>query len=434
MSVDNKAMCQKVVQLSGRFGAQGAITTLSSEHEVTTTARAGKIEKLAEADSATMSVVLFVDGRYAVHSTNDLGEAAVERFLKRAIAATRLLDADPDRQLPAPALFEGRARALDGVLDESRSQRSVADRKREALALEAETQATAGERLVSATATVTDSRVHVAKATSNGFVDEQLFTSFMHSASVTLKDGDKRPEDGHYVSARLQRGVPAAIGKEAAQRALSRLGQKRTTGGERLVLIENRVVPRLLGMFLQAASGHALWQKRSFLDGKLDQPVMSKLVNLLDDPLLPGGLGSRRFDGEGLTAKRRALVEGGVFRSFNLDTYYARRLGKTPTSGSYSNLVLEPGKGSRATIEKGATNLLVINRVIGGNSNQLTGDFSLGIGGYLLEGGQRTPVAEMNLSGNHLTFWQRIVEVCDDPWIYSSARTPSLLLDKVAIA
>ncbi len=431
---NGKELCAKAIELCTKLGAQGAIATLVADHDVSISARQGKVENLTEAQSASLSLSLFVDGRYGVHTTNELGEASLRDFLGRAIAATRLLDADADRQVPPEALWKGRAEELAGAFDASRAQRTVAERKAQALAMEAEARAAAGPLFVSATAEVGDTELVIAKVTSNGFVDEQRATRFGASCFVTLKDGDKRPEDGHYVASRFGRTVPNSIGKEAATRALSRVGQKKVPGGERMVLIENRAVPRLLGLFLQAASGYSLWQRRSFLEGKLDQAVMGSKVTLRDEPLLPAGLGSRRFDAEGLAARPRSIVEDGVLKSYNLDTYYARRLKQKPTSGSFSNLILTPGTRPREGIEKEARSLLVVNRFIGGNSNPLTGDFSLGIGGYVIEDGQRRPIAEMNLSGNHLTFWQRVVEVADDPWIYSTTRTPSLLIDKVTVA
>lgn len=432
-NMNARAVCGHVLERVKALGGK-AIVTLSANHEVKCVARAGKIEQLAESQSGRLDVALYVDGRYASHGTNDLGEGALERFLAGAIAATRLLDPDADRQLPDIALFAGRAEQLSGVIDGDRGKRTLAERKAEALQLGAEARNNAGPLFVSAEAVVSDVEQLTAKATSNGFYDEQIETGFEHGVSVSLKDGEKRPEDGLYLSARRRRSLPPGLGKAAAERALGRVGQKKTVGGERLVLIENQIVPRLLGFFLRAMSGQALFQKRSFLEGKLGQPVMSHLVNLVDDPLLAAGLGSRRFDGEGLTARRRPLVEEGVLRSYNLDTYYARKLKLAPTSGSFSNLVMKPGERSREAIEKERRSLIVVNHVIGGNSNSLTGDFSVGVGGYVVEDEKKRPFAEMNLTGNHLTFWQRVVEVADDPWIYSSARTPSVLIDKVAIA
>jgi len=201
------------------------------------------------------------------------------------------------------------------------------------------------------------------------------------------------------------------------------------------VVIENRAAGRLLGFFLAATTAGALQQKRSFLDGKLGQKVVSEKLTVLDDPLIKGGLGSRLWDGEGISAKRMPVVEKGVLRNYFVDTYYGRKLGMEPTTGSWSNLVIEPGKKSSEELVKSVKNGILVTSFLGGNSNSLTGDFSVGVQGWLLKDGEKVhPVAEMNLSGNHNDFWFKLGEVGSDPWLYSSVRIPSLLFEGAAVS
>jgi len=147
------------------------------------------------------------------------------------------------------------------------------------------------------------------------------------------------------------------------------------------------------------------------------------------------GLGSKYYDGDGFPAKKRNLFTEGVLNEFMVDWYYSRKLGWEPTSGSISNLILPPGTRSVDEIIKDLGRCILITGFIGGNSNDTTGDFSIGIIGKLFDKGRLVQnVAEMNMADNHLKFWNKLVEVANDPWIYSSFKVPSLVFDNVVVA
>jgi PmbA protein len=179
----------------------------------------------------------------------------------------------------------------------------------------------------------------------------------------------------------------------------------------------------------------ALQQKRSFLEGKLGEAVGSPLLDLVDDPLVPRGLGSRLYDGEGMAARRFPLFEGGALRSYYVDTYYGRKLGMAPTTARSSNLAWRLGSRSQAELLRDMGEGILVTGFLGGNSNGTTGDFSLGVRGFRIRGGRLAePVGEMNVSGNHLELWKRLAAVGNDPYPYSSMRTPTLVFEGVQFA
>ena len=129
------------------------------------------------------------------------------------------------------------------------------------------------------------------------------------------------------------------------------------------------------------------------------------------------------------------MIQSGVLKDFYIDWYYSRKLGWEPTTGGPSNLIIPPGKRSVKEIMKDLGRGILITDFIGGNSNSTTGDASIGIIGQLFENGEPVQaVAEMNIADNHLKFWQRLAEVANDPWIYSSQRTPSLVFTDVVVS
>jgi PmbA protein len=106
-----------------------------------------------------------------------------------------------------------------------------------------------------------------------------------------------------------------------------------------------------------------------------------------------------------------------------------------PTTGSPSGLTWKLGAKNQKQLVADAKEGLLITGFIGGNSNGGTGDFSVGVTGFRIRNGELAePVAEMNLSGNHLEFWKKLVAIGNDPFPYSSLRTPSLVFENVSVA
>lgn len=436
MKEDLMKLGDRAVEHLVKKGAKEAAVVIGRGRSVECEIREKKVEKLQESAAASLSVSVYADGRYSGHSTNDLRWESLSKFLDDALAMTKLLEPDPFRQLPDPKLYADRPELDLGISDAGYASLETGTRKRTAREIE-DAALGAGQNIQSVTSFFGDGWGESIRVTSNGFRDRQEYTSFSAGAEVTVRDGDKRPEDYWYVSARKLAGVtdPPALGRTAAQRALSRVGAKKIAGGSMNILVENRAAGRLLGFFLGATTAGALQQKRSFLDGKLGQKVVSDKLTVTDDPLIPGALGSRRWDGEGISAKRMPVLEKGVLRNFFVDTYYGRKLKMEPTTGGWSNLVIEPGTESFDALVKRMKRGIVVTSFLGGNSNSLTGDFSTGIQGWLVENGERAhPVAEMNLSGNHLQFWETLSALGNDPWLNSSVRIPSLFFEGVSVS
>ncbi len=430
------AIPERALQKLKKLGAKEASLVLSSEESTACDVRQGKVERLQQSQSATLSVQVYVAGRYGVHSTNDLRPAELDAFLQRAVALTRVLEEDPFRKLPDPKLYRDRPPASLPLTDPAYAARTMAERKATAFAMEASARAS-GKNVISASAGTSDTISDTLMLTSNGFRDRQTTTVFGANVDVTVKDGDKRPEDWAYASARLAGALPDPdlLGQEASARAEGRVGAKKIASGAYPVLVEARAGRTLVNHLLAATFARSLQQKRSFLDGKLGQALFSDRLTLEDDPLIAHGLGSRRFDGEGLSAKRFKLIENGVLKAYYVDWYYGSKLGLEPTTGRPSNLVIAPGSKSLAELERSLDKGIVVTSFIGGNSNSTTGDFSFGLVGHWIEKGVRKhPVSELNLSGNHSDFWKKLAALGNDPWLSSSLRTPSMLFDGAAVS
>jgi len=216
------------------------------------------------------------------------------------------------------------------------------------------------------------------------------------------------------------------LARGAVDRALGKIGQSKMESGLYDMIVENRSAGRLLYSLYGPLQASSIQQKNSFLEGKLDQKIASEILTIIDDPFVISGLGSRFYDGEGLVTKRRVLIDKGVLKSYLVDNYYGKKLGWEPNSGSTTNIIFEYGDKSPDEMVKGVKKGIFVNGFIGGNSNSTTGDFSFGIVGKYIEDGQFVkPVNEMNISGNLIVFLNQLVEVGNDPYVYSSLRSPS---------
>jgi len=420
-------------------GAQDAAVRAYRVRDVTLQWRDGRVEKVSEATTRGLGVQLYVDGRYSVASSSDLRPEALGLFLEAQVALTRALSPDPLRTLPDPALYAGQAE-LDLELADP-SYETVTPEKRRALAqaLEAGARGVKGNaQILSVTTAVSDARSEIVRMHTNGFAGERLDTSFWLSAEASVKDPDgRRPEDWSAAGVRHQGELPAAAaeGQRAAERALARIGSKKAKSAVLAMVVENRSAGRLVSALLGPLSAQSLQQKRSFLDGRVGQAVGSERLHILDDPHVRKGFGSRLWDGEGLAARPLPIFENGVLRNYYVDTYYGKKLNLAPTTAGSSNLSWRLGEKNLAGLLAGIQDGIFVTGFLGGNSNATTGDFSLGVQGFLIRAGALAePVGEMNIAGSQNDFWKRLVAVGNDPYPYSALRTPTLVFESVQFA
>ncbi len=437
----NKEMYDLVtwsIKTAKSAGADDCRVKMNSRRFVDISYRERKPETIKEATTRSFGIEIFVNGRYSSQSTSDLRKSALKDFITNAIAMTKLLAEDPYRTLPDPKYYKGRAKLDLGQLDPDYKKFSPEDRHNMVKAIEESCLANGGKKVISVTAREIDSHSEVLLMTSNGFEGSEEYTVFQGGASMTVQDeGDRRPTGYNYVGSVLRKNLPTPekIGAEAARRTLDLLGGKKIKTETLPIIIENRNVPRILDGFLDGMYGSNIQQKRSFLADKKGKKIASKHFTLIDDPFVMSGWGSRLFDTDGLAVKKRTMVDSGVLKEFYVDWYYSRKLGWEPTTGETSNLIIPQGKRSVKEIMKDLGRGIFITGFIGGNSNSTTGDASVGIFGKLFENGKPVQsVAEMNIAGNHLKFWNNLIEVANDPWVYSDWRTPSMVFKDVVVS
>lgn len=227
------------------------------------------------------------------------------------------------------------------------------------------------------------------------------------------------------------------------------------------MILESPCAGNFLQPLLNAMNGQALQQKTSFLTDKLGQQVVSPLVNIVDDPLIPGTRGASLFDYDGVATQRRELFTEGRLMTYFIDTPMGKKLGMAPTTQGIHHLIMESPKPARPSPglslvgrgedsspkEKKAVPLPAMETLVegldehpsilvtdfnGGNCDPVTGNFSYGIEGFLVDGGIMQPVSGMNITGNMLDVWQRLSHVCNDADPWETELIPTLVFEDVA--
>lgn len=407
-------------------GAEGVFATATRSREVEFKHRDGSLEKVQESTARKISLRVFANGRSSVNTTTDLDRLGA--FAAEAVALTAALQPDPDRQLADPSLF---AAELPDIQATDPALAALTGDTRSAWAAEMDELLHSDERVVTATATVTDGHNMTAAVTSNGFSGAYEKTWIWTGTETTLSDGDKRPEAWFWCGHTHVDGLPsrADVAKGCLEWARGRLGMIKGPTQRTTMVVHPRAAGRLVSSLLRPFNAGSVQQKRSFWTPELK---LSERFTLWDDPLLARGLGSKPFDGEGLPTRKLSLIEAGEARELYVDTTYGRKLGMTPTFSGRGNLVVAPGERELAAILADRGDCVLVTSFMGGNSDGTTGDFSFGIRGHLVEGGEiGQSVGEMNVTGNLVQLFGALAEVGNDPWRWGNTRVPTLVFDDI---
>ena len=443
-----EALAASLVERALKAGADVAEAKASSGWELTVRVRLGEPELVQEAGSRGVALRVMKGGRVALTSTSDLSEAGIDRAVSDAMELAELSEVDPFAG-PAPKELLCSPPHPDLDLYDPAVEGVGADEALE-LATRAERAALGFDSRLSLSEGATFSRVtgHGALVLSSGFsgITRGSYASLVVSP-VAIDEGDKRRR-GHYWTARrhlAELESTEAVGTEAARRTLRQLGPRKVPTCEAPVVFSTDAARSLLGTFASCIVGGAIWRKSSYLVGREDTSVASPLVTIVDDPWIPRAPGSRAFDGEGLRSRRNVVVDGGVLKTFLLDSYSGRKLGRESTASaaragasvgaSTTNFILQNGSMSHDALVRGTSRGLYVTDMMGFGFNPVTGDFSRGASGFWIENGELTfAVSEVTISANLDAMLKGIDALADDLDLKTATASPTFRVAAMTIA
>ena len=426
-----------------KLGATDAGADASEGCGLSVGVRNGALETVEQSRDKSLGVTVYVGQRRGNASTSDFSAAAIQSTVQAAYDIARFTAEDPAAGLPDVQDVASEARELDLFHPWPISSEEAA-----ALALRCERAALGVSRRItnSEGAGVSAQQSHFFSAHTHGF--RGGYASSRHSLSVAPiaslpGKGADMQRDYWYSSMRDARelAAPEAVGRYAAERALSRLGHRRLSTRQCPVLFESPLAAGLLGHFVQGVSGGALYRRTTFLLDSLGKPVFPKHIDIDEDPFVRGGKGSSPFDDEGVRVQARQLVDGGRVQGYFLGTYSARKLGMKTTgnAGGSHNLTLrsrqtDAGDDLDAMLRKLGTGLFV-TELMGQGVNYVTGDYSRGASGFWVEKGRIAyPVQEITIAGNLREMFQGIEAVGADTYNYGAKTIGSVLVNRMTVA
>ena len=440
-------LAQHAVERLRALGADHCEVGVASGRELEVSVRNEAPELVKEALSSGMSVRVICGERVATSSTTDLDPDALEGFFCRVLEMARLSEPDPLALPPDPRDLARRFRALD-LFDPRTDRIDAAAALRRAQ--RAERAARRHDRRITASegASFGRSSAISALATSGGFLGTAAGTyQSLAVQAIAADEGGKKRSGVYWTGARFVEDLepPVAVGREAARRALRFLGARKIETARLPVVFDREAARSLVGLVASCVLGDAVYRGRSFLAGKLGEQVAPSFVTIVDDPHLPRAPGSRAYDGEGRATRKNVVIRNGVLETFLLDTYAARKLGQTPTASAAgggaiphattSNFFLRKGRKKPASLLRGIDRGLYVVRMMGFGFDPVTGNFSRGAEGFLIEEGACTvPVGEITISRNLGEILADIEAVANDLDHRTAIASPSVRVAEMTVA
>ena len=442
LTQEEKDLTLECLQMALDAGAQKARASLSKSNMNIVATLNGEVDRISSCLDRSISLNLFVDGRYGSFSTNKLERGSLKAFIAKAAETVRMLAEDIYRDLPAP---ERTAQdAVDGrelgIFDDAWAGISPAQRMAAALGSGVKTKSGDGWKLVSEEGEYSDSEYYNFIADTNGLRALHCETSFEFFTELTIEDskGDKFT-GGWWEAAPLLRDFhPEKVAPAALEEAVMQIGPRPCPGGKYTAVIDGEVSSKVLSPVLNALNAFSIQQKNSFMVDSLGKRLFPAGLDITDIPRTPGEPCGKMFDSEGVATSNHYIVKDGVVQEYFVNTYMAGKLGIAPTIEDATRPLVQPygaKAGSpfgRKAIMEAVGDGILITDFCGGNCNTATGDFSYAIQGYRFKDGRIVhPVREMLITGNLLTLWKNLLAAGDDARRCRAKLTPTMAFGEV---
>lgn len=417
-------------------GATQAEVSASRGAGLSATVRMREVETLEYRRDQGFAVTVYFGQRKGSASTSDLDPDAVTETVQKACSLARFAAEDEFAGLASPDRLATEFPDLDLYhpwdLQPGAAIELAGDCEAAGLAHDERITNSEGATL----STHSGTRVY---GNSHGFIAGYPSSQHSLSCAVLASEAGAMERDFDYSVSRCPDGLDAAakIGREAATRAVNRLGARKLGTTTVPVLYPARLARSLFAHLIGAVSGGNLYRRSTFLVDALDQRVFADCINVTEQPHIRGALASAAYDDEGVATLDRTLVEAGVLRGYVLGSYYARKLGmeSTANAGGIHNLVVQSTGESYADLLAGMDRGLLLTELMGQGVNLVTGDYSRGAAGFWVENGEVVyPVNEITVAGHLADMYRRIAAVATDTDIRGAVRTGSVLIDQMTIA
>ena len=428
-----KAKAAHCLDVAKKIGATNASVTIGHSISETVNFRNNNLDESNRSDGLAFTIDTYIGKKKSSISSSNLLDQNLNTLIEKCYETTKITPEDEFNSLPDQNLLADSLKNLN-IYDDTHIEN---DKKIDYLK-ELESAASEDKKIVNTESSFTEKKSNFILANSDGFCSGYKTSSFTASCVAVAKDETSMERDYEYSSKRYLDDIkePKSLGKIASHQTIRKLSPKKI-GSEKLsVIFDKRIAKGMLSAFASAISSSAIARGTSFLKDQLNEQIFSNSINIIDKPDIIKGLGSKNFDSEGVKSETLNLVKEGVLKSYLVDSYNGRKLNikSNGRSGGTTNLYFENGNQSYDELLKMNSKCIYITETIGHGSNLVTGDYSVGATGFLVENGQfKYPINEITIAGNFKDMFKRIFLANDLDFEYST-NSPTMMIEGMTVA
>ncbi|MDC1169294.1 metallopeptidase TldD-related protein [Candidatus Pelagibacter ubique] len=422
------------IDLAKKLGATDSTAAVMHSISETVNFRNKKLDESDRSDSLGVSLTTYIGKKKSSISSSNLTEENIKTLVERCIETTQITPEDEYNSLPDKDLLANKINDLN-LYDDDHIEN---DEKIEYLK-EVEEAAFQKKEIINTETGFSESKSNFILASSDGFLNGYKSSSFSASCVAVAKDSNNKMErDYEFTSTCHLNDMlrPSQIGEMAAKKTLQKLDPRKIESEKISIVFDRRISKGILSTFASAISASSIARGTSFLKDKINEEIFTSAINIFDKPNIVKGLGSRYFDSEGVKTEELKLVDQGVLKHYLVDTYNGKKLNlkSNGRSGGTSNLYFEKGSISYKDLLKLNQRTLYITETIGHGSNLVTGDYSVGATGFMVENGVfKYPVSEITIAGNFKDIFKNIT-LADDLEFKYSTNAPTMLIEGMIVA
>ena len=392
-----------------------------------------KLDGSERSENLGVTLTTYIGKKKASISSTNLSENNLIELVTRCIDSTKVTPEDEYNSLPDQELhFKGEKNL------ELYDNTHLSNDEKINFIKEAEEVAFSHEKIVNTNGSgFSETKSNFILANSNGFSDGYRTSQFTAYCEVVSKSNGSMERDYEYSSKRHYKDLltPKQIGESAAKLAISKLNPKKIESNKMGIVFDKRIAQNLLSTFASAISSNTISKGTTFLKDCLNKKIFNDQINIIDKANIKKANGSRYFDSEGVRIEDLQLVKNGILNDYLVETYSGKKINRKSNgrSSGTTNLYFENGDQSFDQLINSEKKLLYIKETIGRGANIITGDYSVGASGIMIENGKFTfPVSEITIAGNFNEMFKNIF-LADDLEFKYSTNSPTMLVNGITV-
>ena len=427
---DKASYCIDFAKKNGATDVQVSVGNSISE---TVNFRNKKLDESERSDTLLINLTTLINKKKSTISSSNLEKNNLNILINRCIETTKNSPDDEYNCLPDQELLAKNINDLN-LYDKSH----ISNEKKINFLSEVDENVFINDKIENSESSFSENKSIFTLANSKGFLGGYKSSSFSASCVAVAKSNGSMERDYEFTNQRFLEDITKAdkIGKVASDNAIKKLNSKKISSEKIPIIFDKRISRGILNILSSAISGSSIARNTSFLKGAINKEIFSKKIDVIDKPDILKGLASRPFDSEGVISSEIKIVENGILNTYLTDTYYGKKLNlkSNGRAGGTTNLFFQNGSSSFDDLIKSYPKLLYVTETIGHGSNLVTGDYSVGASGFIIENGEFVyPVSEITIAGNFKDIFKNLTLANDLEYKYAT-NAPTTLVEGMTVA